>query len=338
MDFMGYTYEDDTSRKKSKKSAKREAPIWMRLIIGIFSIFFPGLGQIIQKKQMLAFDIVILLGASLLIGRMILIRTHLGIWTPILMAVFLLLPSILSFVMVVKCKTLPGDADTVIRNIFLYVFFYLIAIGPFHLINATFGFKTYRFEIENIHMNPLILQGDAAVINRGAYGSKTFGHSKSDTIKIGDIVYHTPVPEQVGGDNSSVHLILAIHGDTIKANDGEVTVNSKKAITPEEYKYTGPENFGPVVVPKTQVFLVDNRGVFFPFYTDNIHGRVISILWSRTNRGSFRWNRFGRSIESLNKSFVIIDTTSVNNPDSAIIVDSLISIEDTISVSNISLE
>lgn len=243
----------------------------------------------------------------MLISRVFIIQTSLGIWTPILMFTILLLPSLLSVILALRCKKLPGDADTVVRNIFLYIFLYLIAIGPFHLLNATFGFKVYRFPVEDIHMEPLLLNGDAVIVHRGAYGIKNIGPSRADSVKVGDIVYHDPVPENIGGDNYFVHMVLAAPLDTLRAIEGSIYVNSIEINMPENHKYNGPENFGPVVVPKSQVFLVDNRGVFFPFYIDDIHGQVIGVLWSRTSRGSFRWYRFGRSIDWLFEPFRIWD-------------------------------
>jgi len=283
----------------AEKKVRYHAPLSYRIIFALLSIPFPGLGQALQKRGMRAFDFVLLSGASLLLSRLFIIQKNWGIWTPVLMLFVLAIPSVLSAISAFRDKRLPGDADSVVRSIFLYVFFYLIAIGPFYLINHTFGFKVYRFTSEDVHMEPLFFDGDATVIHRGAYGFKTFGTTRADSVKIGDVVFHQPVPENMGGDNFPVHMVLAAPMDTLRSRDGIIYVNSIAMKMPEEQKYHGPQNFGPVIVPKTQVFLTDNRGVFFPFYIDNIHGKVTGVLWSRTTKGRFRWDRFGSSIDEL---------------------------------------
>ena len=310
MDYMGYTYDDET-KKKAVKPKRDHASIFVRLILALLSFLLPGLGQSLQRRHLEAFNMVLLHGAGLLIGKTLAIQWHLGVMTPIVMWLIILLPSIIAAIGAFRSKNHPGDADTVVRNFFLYAFFYLIAIGPFYLINNNFGYKVYRFSSHDIHMEPLGLPGDAVIFYRGAYKTDTFGPRKIDSIKIGDFVYHKAVPEEIGGDNFPVHMILAAPGDTLRAVDGKIMVNSMLLKTNSETQYSGLSNFGPVVVPKTQVFLVDNRGVFFPFYIENIQGKEIGILWSKDNRGRFRWDRFGMPIEAIASPFEnLADSTS----------------------------
>jgi len=303
MDFMGYTYDDAKTKRKNRKPQYEYAPLYMRLIFAFLSLLLPGVGQAIQNKHLQAFNFVLLTGVSLLVSRIFLIQTHLGIFTPILMAIVLVTPSIISAISAFRCKNHPGDMDTIVRNFFLYTFFYIIAIVPFHILNRTFGYKVYLMAKSDIHMKPLILPGDATVIHRGAYGLKTIGSLPSDSVRIGDFVYHQPVHEEIGGDNFPMHMILAVPGDTIRATDGHVMVNSSSLIMDKKVSYSGPANFGPVVVPKTQVFLVDNRGIFFPFYIKNIQGKAVSILWSKSTNGRFRRDRFALSTEHFTSPF-----------------------------------
>ena len=294
--------KDEESKEKlyelQGRSPYEEAPLWARIILAFVSLFFPGLGQAIGKRHTQTFDFLMLYGASLLVARVFIIQLNRGIIGPVLMVAVLLMPSLWSAFDALLNRKSPGDSEEVVRNIFFYIMLYLVMIGPFYLVNQSFGYKIERLDREEIYMVPRLLPGDAIIVDRDAYLSSPISprENQTDSIAVGDIVYHHLVPEDAGGDNMPVHYVLAAPGDILEARDTLLLLNGNSVDLPINKPYAGG-SFGPLVVPGRQVFLVDNRWRFFPIYQNKIRGRVTGILWSRKPDDGFRFGRFGTGLE-----------------------------------------
>jgi len=283
---------------------------------------------------MKAFDFLLIYGACVLVSTIFVIQLPLGIWVPIILIALVLFPSIWSGINAFLDKSVMGDADTFVRSIFIYIFFYLLILGPFHFIYHTVGFKVYRLPPQANHLEPLLLPGDAVIFDRDAYGLRTPGVEMNyDSVHVGDIVYHKsehrPESKPDTADIITVHYVLASPQDTLMARNGVVTVNGKPVELPSKYPYLGRDDFGPIIVPRRELFVVDNDWDFFPIYLKNVVGRASGILWSRRYDGKWRTERFGMPIKSprLLGESVSVKVDSSSTPDTLAEPDS-VSIED----------
>lgn len=205
------------------------------------------------------------------------------------------MPSIVSSVEAYLNKRHPGDADTITRHIFFYILLYLITIGPFHLLNRVYGYKVYQIPQKNKHLEPIILPGDMVVFDRSAYG---LVNAHPELISVGDLIFH----KKIAGDfmtNTNVHWVLASPGDTLMAQNSVITINNRPLKIPIKTPYSGNPNFGPIIVPEGQIFVVDNSWQMFPLYVKSIVGKATMVLWSRKHGVAFRTERFGKSIDHV---------------------------------------
>jgi len=302
---------EDTIRRLQGKPVRLKASIYARIALGIISFFFPGLSQCLQRRHMAAFDFLILFGACLLISTVFVVQLDWGIWTPILMAIILLTPSLWAGLNAFLCKNTVGDIDTALGDFFLYIFYALAVIGPYFLVNNTIGFKIYRMRSVATHLEPVLIPGDVVVFDRDAYGLKPIGTSpNSDSVKIGDIIFHRPfsVEEDTAGLN--VHWVLATPYDTLQAKEGIITVNHQQPDFPFIVPYSGPDNFGPIIVQKGELFLVDNRWELFPFYIKDVIGKASHVLFSKEYKGDFRFERAGIRLDNSYKLTPVRSDTS----------------------------
>jgi len=292
---------DAVLRRLHGRTVYEEAPLTIRLVFALFSFILPGLGQALQHRSMKALDFLLIHGASMLFATIFAIQLHLGIWTLLIMAGILLIPAVWSCIDAFMDKVSPGDADTVVRNVFLYIFFYLITLGPYHFINYTVGFKVYVVPTYSNYLEPALLPGDAVVFDRDAYGLRTPGmEMHPDSVHIGDIVYCTLPNRRALSADTRIYWVLAGPGDTLISDEGTIKVNGKVIDIPKPDENSSSASFGPRIVPNNQVFLGDNRKQLFPVYIRKIDGRAMNILWSIEDNGKPRWERFAIPVDQRN--------------------------------------
>lgn len=301
-------------------SKPQKAGFGARIICALLSFLLPGLGQAVQQRFLRAFDFLILYGASVVIALLFVIQMHKGIYTPIVMIGIVLIPSLLAFFDALFNESHPGDADTIVRSFFLFLCFYLITIGPFHFINKTVGFKVFRLSQASTQLEPFLLPGDAVIFDRDAYGMRTPGAKMSGhLVEVGDIVYHESNVKDLTHEEHFAHIVLAAPGDTLVSRNGVITVNSIPLEIPKSGKFSGEINFGPIVVPRDELFVIDNTLNYFPIFLNTVVGKAIGILWSKDAAGDYRRDRFGMEfdhIEILGQKPIVSDSV-------ATVIDSL---------------
>lgn len=303
-------FEFETQLEENKSS------FLARLICALLSLVFPGLGQALQQRYLRAFDFLVFYGACLVASFLFAIQLFTGPALPIVMFSILALPSILAFFDALFDKSHPGDADTVVRSIFLFIFFYILTIGPFYFISNIIGFKIHVLGKEYTQLEPIFLPGDAIVFDLDAYGIKTPGVKRTgELVEAGDIVLHSRQSKGPDSKKREIHFVLAAPGDTLKSVNGIVTVNGRLVKLPLTAKFTHETDFGPIVVPKNELFVVDNTQEFFPIFFKSVIGKAEAILWSKEYGGGFRKERLGKSFDKIGILFpkdADVDTSDVS--------------------------
>jgi len=287
-----------------------------RLICAFLSLIFPGLGQALQQRYLRAFDFLVLYGCCLVASMLFAIQIFKGVALPVVMISILSVPSIIAFFDALFDKSHPGDADTIVRSIFLFVFFYILIIGPFHFISNVIGFKIHILNNEYTQLEPVFLPGDAIVFDLDAYGIQTPGVKRTgELVEAGDIVLHSRETKGSDKKKREVHVVLAAPGDTLKSVNGIVTVNGRLVKLPLTARFTREADFGPIVVPKDELFVVDNSQEFFPIFFKSVIGKAEAILWSKEYGGGFRKKRSGKSFDKIGILFpkdADVDTSDVS--------------------------
>ncbi len=269
-----------------------------RLICALLSGVLPGFGQAIQRRNLRAFDFLVLYGTCTLVALLYVIQFGWGIWTPITMILLIVIPSTFSFLDAFFDRSSPGDSDTVVRSIIFFVFLYIVTLGPLHFINYIVGFKVYRLPKSALQIEPYLQPGDAVIFDRDAYGIRSLP-MQSDSVHPGDIVFHKLKHNGLTHGKHHVHLVLASPLDTIVSKNNVITVNGRRIIYPTPVEYRGERDFGPVIVPKDELFVIDNTWDFFPIYLKDVTGRAIGVLWSQEYGGDFRMDRFGMRLSPI---------------------------------------
>lgn len=134
-------------------------------------------------------------------------------------------------------------------------------------------------------MQPTVKIGGKAIIDETAYSS-------NEPIKRFDIVIHkAPVSEQyrkLGIDENTkfIFRIVGLSGEKVEIKKGTIYINDKSLDEPFE-KNKSDDNFGPVIVPQNEFFLLgDNRPESFDsrnwqpstIKRENILGKVVKIF------------------------------------------------------------
>jgi signal peptidase I len=121
-------------------------------------------------------------------------------------------------------------------------------------------------------MQPTIKIGSNAIIDETAYSSK-------QTIERFDLVFHkAPIDEQMrelGIDENTkfIFRVVGLSNEKIELKNGQVFVNDKLLKEPFE-KYPSEDDFGPVVIPDNEFFLMgDNR----PESNDSRYWKTVTI-------------------------------------------------------------
>ncbi len=313
-----------------ERNLDTEAGFFTRFICALLSFIIPGLGQALQQRYLRTFDFLIFYGTCMVASLIFSIHLFRGISLAIVMFSFFALPSVVAFFDALLNKSNPGDADTIVRSIFLFIFFYILTLGPFHFLYNIVGYKMYRLKANETQLEPILFPNDVVIFDLDAYGIRTPGIKITGAmVEVGDIVCHETKSKNTKEKKRSVHIVLASPGDTLVSSKGKITVNGRQVKLPLTSKFSGGADFGPIVVPKDELFLVDNSQEFFPIFLKAIIGKAEVILISKEKSGGFRWDRFGKHIGRVDillpeyipkdTSIVITDSVSLFNdllPDS----------------------
>ncbi len=195
------------------------------------------------------------------------------------------------------------------------------------LVIRTFFIQAYK--IPSGSMEPTLLIGDHILVNKLIFGLRMpdslFGACPlSGIIPYGQYVFHLEPVHR--GDvvvfvfppdptKDFIKRVIAVGGDTVEVRGKSVYLNGRKVEDPYAHyepsengvSITPRDHYGPVVVPKGQVFVMgDNRdrsydSRFWGFVGDNnVEGRAMIIYWSWDSDSNsyipIRWYRFGRII------------------------------------------
>lgn len=161
----------------------------------------------------------------------------------------------------------------------------IAAVGIAVLVRA---FLFEPFFIPSESMVPTLKIGDKVLVNQMSY--------RLHDIHRGDIVvFEAPPGEQTPGVKDFVKRVVGLPGETIqeKAGDG-VYINGKKLEEPYLPEGTVFKDYGPITIPKGQIFVMgDNRAeskdstVFGPIPESSVVGRVFLCYWPLGRFGFF---------------------------------------------------
>lgn len=158
----------------------------------------------------------------------------------------------------------------------------LISIAASFLI-ITFVYQPVR--VEGTSMQPELRDQDRLFINKFAY------HFES--ISRGDVVvFHYPRDPS----KSYIKRVIALPGDTLWIDDGQVYVNSKAIKEPYVPKrYRDDRSMPEVVIPPNEYFVMgDHRSIssdsrdFGPVPRNLIYGKAAFVYWPADNVGVVR--------------------------------------------------
>ena len=149
----------------------------------------------------------------------------------------------------------------------------LIALVLYLLIDAVVA----RVRVENISMEPTLVQGEFVLVNKLAY--------RFDAMRRGDIVvFHYPLDP----DEDYIKRIIGLPGDKIEVHHGQVFINDQGL--DETYLITPTLYTGEWVVEDATVFVLgDNRNKssdshdWGPVPVENIVGKATLIYWPFTD-------------------------------------------------------
>lgn len=139
-------------------------------------------------------------------------------------------------------------------------------------------FVVESFVVQGSSMRPTLTNGERLLVNKFIY--------RLDPPKIGNIIVFLP-PPAAHTTKDFIKRVIALGGDTVSMQDGQVYVNGR--LQPEPYlpsSYRGVADFPPEVVPKGYVFVLgDNRNNsedsrYFGFVPlQNIRGQAMFAWW-----------------------------------------------------------
>jgi signal peptidase I len=196
---------------------------------------------------------------------------------------------------------------------YVYLLFGLITTFVIQPINGFVIKKNIvqAYKIPSRAMEPTLLAGDHIFVNKLTYNKAQPTH--------GDIiVFKFPIDPK----KDFIKRIVGVAGDEVEIRNKEVFVNNIKADSrfaqftdsfivpkcPPGHREDAPcrkDNFGPIKVPKNQLFLMgDNRDQSFDsrFWgfvdLEVVSGKAYWIYWSwDKDKSIIRWDRIGKKIE-----------------------------------------
>lgn len=174
------------------------------------------------------------------------------------------------------------------------------------------GMVLQTFKIPSGSMLPTLQVGDHVLVNQLRYGVPW------PFVGGWIIRYGRPRPGEVivfkNRSQDFIKRVIAVEGEVVEIRNKRVLINGRRRDLPEVYLAEGADhvlpgsprdNFGPVVVPPDQVFVLgDNRDQsydsrFWGFVDmKDVAGRAELLCWSWDGRDRWmRWERLGRRIE-----------------------------------------
>lgn len=160
-----------------------------------------------------------------------------------------------------------------------------IAVGV-AVVVRTFVFGNFYIPSES--MVPTLEVGDKVLVNKLSY--------RLHDIRRGDIVvFEAPPGEATPQIHDLVKRVVGLPGDTVQGKEGDgVYVNGKRLNEPYLAKGITTKDFGPVSVPKGQLFVMgDNRfeskdsTIFGPIQESSVVGRAFVRYWPLGRFGFF---------------------------------------------------
>ncbi|MEZ5407388.1 MAG: signal peptidase I [Acidimicrobiales bacterium] len=134
------------------------------------------------------------------------------------------------------------------------------------------------FWIPSESMETTLLINDRVLVNKLSY--------KLHDVHRGDVVVFVRRDDEPGEYRDLIKRVIGLPGDTVESRDNVVYVNGSKMVEPYLDPGITTSNFGPVVVPEDQIFVMgDNRNESFDsrnFGTieeDRIVGRAFVLFW-----------------------------------------------------------
>ncbi len=195
------------------------------------------------------------------------------------------------------------------KNWLAYIEVTLVAIVAAFVLKI---FVVEAIQVPTASMEPSILPGDAILVNKFMSKSSSVeraGFFSLQHVERGDVIVFR-FPDDQSTKSTAITFIkrcVGFAGDTVQIQNGQLFVNSTFI---HSYANSSNNNFGPVVVPDKQLFVLgdnlehsyDSR--YWGFVPeDNIIGKASWIYWSKntstqqngfTNAlSSIRWNRIG---------------------------------------------
>ena len=134
------------------------------------------------------------------------------------------------------------------------------------------------FWIPSESMETTLLINDRVLVNKLSY--------KLHDVHRGDVVVFVRRDDEPGEYRDLIKRVIGLPGDTVESHDNVVYVNGAKMVEPYLDPGITTSNFGPVVVPEDQVFVMgDNRNEsydsrnFGTIEEDRIVGRAFVLFW-----------------------------------------------------------
>lgn len=155
----------------------------------------------------------------------------------------------------------------------------LISIAASFLI-ITFVYQPVR--VEGTSMQPELRDQDRLFINKFVY--------HFENISRGDVVvFHYPRDPS----KSYIKRVIALPGDTLRIDDGQVYVNGKSILEPYvPMRYRDDRSLPQMVIPPHDYFVMgDHRSIssdsrdFGPVPRDLIYGKASFVYWPADNMG-----------------------------------------------------
>jgi signal peptidase I len=148
------------------------------------------------------------------------------------------------------------------------------------LLIITFLYQPVR--VEGTSMLPRLEDQDRLFINKFVY--------RFSAVEHGDVVvFHYPLDQQ----KSYIKRIIAVPGDNLRIDRGQVYVNGKplnEPYIPEEFRDV--RSYDAIVIPKDEFFVMgDHRSIssdsreFGPVKRDLIYGKAAFVYWPRQDVG-----------------------------------------------------
>ncbi len=208
-----------------------------------------------------------------------------------------------------KLKTFGTKKKSVFRE---YAEAIIIAL-VFALVIRTFVVQA--FKIPSGSMEPTLQIGDHILVNKFIYGLQIPFTSVRllpwEKPQRGDVVVFI---YPVDPSKDFIKRVIAVEGDTVRLTNKKLQINGVEvpdphAVYKEDSSFLSDlqkrENFGPVTVPKGQIFVLgDNRdrsldSRFWGFVpVQDVRGKAFIIYWSwNSEETNVRWNRIGHLIQ-----------------------------------------